>query len=223
LYARREPDDQFSIAKDRDVCIVRREDELPLALLVLHGRHHPISDEAVVEVVFRLVDDERNELADDPEAIGEVCVRGPNVFAGYLNRDDATRAVLEDGWFFTGDLAQRVDGQIRIVGRRSTDIIKCGGFKVGAGEVEAALLEHPDIAEAAVIGEPDPDLGERIVAFVVVRKPVEAKAIENHVAVDANSTNWPNWKMLAATQASGPADPRQAISKPIRLKYSANR
>ncbi len=131
---------------------------------------------------LRLVDDDRHELADDPEAIGEVCVRGPNVFAGYLDRDDATRAVLVDGWFFTGDLAQRVDGQIRIVGRRSTDIIKCGGFKVGAGEVEAALLEHPDIAEAAVIGEPDPDLGERIVAFVVARNPVDAKAIENHVA-----------------------------------------
>lgn len=132
---------------------------------------------------LRLVDDARVPIADDPEAIGEVAVRGANVFAGYLDRDDATRAVLDaDGWFYTGDLATRVDGQIRIVGRRSTDIIKCGGFKVGAGEVEAALLEHPAIAEAAVIGEPDPDLGERIVAFVVVRSPVEPKAIEDHVA-----------------------------------------
>ncbi len=111
-------------------------------------------------------------------------MRGPNVFAGYLNRDEATRAVLDaDGWFHTGDLATRAaDGQLRIVGRRSTDIIKCGGFKVGAGEVEAALLEHPDVAEAAVIGAPDPDLGERIVAFVVVRAPVDAAALEAHVA-----------------------------------------
>ncbi len=139
---------------------------------------------------LKLVDDARVTLPDDPEAIGEVAVRGPNVFAGYLDREGsghgpdnaATHAVLEDGWFYTGDLATRVDGQIRIVGRRSTDIIKCGGFKVGAGEVEAALLEHPAIAEAAVIGEPDPDLGERIVAFVVVRTPVEAKTIEDHVA-----------------------------------------
>ena len=72
--------------------------------------------------------------------------------------------------------------ELRIIGRRSTDIIKCGGFKVGAGEVEAALLEHPAIAEAAVIGAPDPDLGERIVAFVVTRGPVDARALEDHVA-----------------------------------------
>jgi malonyl-CoA/methylmalonyl-CoA synthetase len=130
----------------------------------------------------KLVDDARAIVTDD--AIGEVAVRGPNVFAGYLDRDDATRAVLDAaGWFYTGDLATRsADGQLKIVGRRSTDIIKCGGFKVGAGEVEAALLEHPAVAEAAVIGEPDPDLGERIVAFVVVRTAIEAGALQHHVA-----------------------------------------
>ena len=134
---------------------------------------------------LRLVDDARAPIdASDDATIGEIAVRGANVFGGYLNRDDATRAVLDaDGWFYTGDLATRAaDGQIRIVGRRSTDIIKCGGFKVGAGEVEAALLEHPDVAEAAVIGKPDPDLGERIVAFVVVRAPVAPEALEAHVA-----------------------------------------
>jgi malonyl-CoA/methylmalonyl-CoA synthetase len=136
-------------------------------------------------VELRLVDDDRQPLDPfDDTTIGEVAVRGPHVFAGYLNREDATRAVLDGaGWFYTGDLATRsADGQIRIVGRRSTDLIKCGGFKVGAGEVEAALLEHPDIAEAAVLGIPDEDLGERIVAFVVVRSPVEPAAIEAHVA-----------------------------------------
>jgi malonyl-CoA/methylmalonyl-CoA synthetase len=136
-------------------------------------------------VELRLVDDERRPVDPfDDSTIGEIAVRGPHVFAGYLNREDATRAVLDsDGWFYTGDLATRsADGQIRIVGRRSTDLIKCGGFKVGAGEVEAALLEHPDVAEAAVIGAPDEDLGERIVAFVVVRAPVDPAAIEAHVA-----------------------------------------
>jgi malonyl-CoA/methylmalonyl-CoA synthetase len=134
---------------------------------------------------LRLVDDSRQPIdACDDTTIGEIAVRGPNVFAGYLNRDEATRAVLDpDGWFYTGDLATRAeDGQLRIVGRRSTDIIKCGGFKVGAGEVEAALLEHPGVVEAAVIGEPDADLGERIVAFVVARSPIDPAALESHVA-----------------------------------------
>ncbi len=133
---------------------------------------------------LRLVDDDRKPIDEGDGAIGEVAVRGPNVFAGYLDREDATRAVLDaDGWFYTGDLATRAaDGQLQIVGRRSTDIIKCGGFKVGAGEVEAALLEHPAIAEAAVIGVPDGDLGERIVAFVVARAPIEPAALEAHVA-----------------------------------------
>jgi malonyl-CoA/methylmalonyl-CoA synthetase len=138
---------------------------------------------------LRLVDDARATIdTRDDDTIGEIAVRGPTVFAGYLDRPDATAAVLDsDGWFYTGDLATRAaDGQLRIVGRRSTDIIKCGGFKVGAGEVEAALLELPEIAEAAVIGAPDPDLGERIVAFVVTRAgasaALDAAAIEAHVA-----------------------------------------
>lgn len=134
---------------------------------------------------LRLVDDERRPIeTGDDATIGEIAIRGPNVFAGYLNRDDATRAVLDaGGWFYTGDLATRAaDGQIRVVGRRSTDIIKCGGYKVGAGEVEAALLEHEDVAEAAVIGAPDADLGERIVAFVVARAPIDGSTLEAHVA-----------------------------------------
>jgi malonyl-CoA/methylmalonyl-CoA synthetase len=136
-------------------------------------------------VELRLVDDARAPIEGTGEdASGEIAVRGPHVFAGYLNRDDATRAVLDaDGWFYTGDVAVRApDGQLRIIGRRSTDIIKCGGFKVGAGEVEAALLEHPAVSAAAVIGAPDADLGERIVAFVVARVPVEVAELERHVA-----------------------------------------
>jgi malonyl-CoA/methylmalonyl-CoA synthetase len=106
----------------------------------------------------------------DASGIGEIQVRGPNLFLGYLNRPDATaEAMTPDGWFQTGDLATRdPDGYIRIVGRRATDLIKSGGFKIGAGEIENALLEHPAVAEAAVAGVPDADLGERIAAWVVV-------------------------------------------------------
>jgi len=136
-------------------------------------------------VELKLVDDDRAPMdARDDATIGEVAVRGDNVFAGYLNRDDATAKVLDrDGWFYTGDLATRTeDGAIRIVGRRATDLIKTGGFKVGAGEVEAALLEHPAVAEVAVVGVPDDDLGERIVAFVVPRSDVDGDALIERVA-----------------------------------------
>ena len=120
-------------------------------------------------VEVRLVADDGSDIeGSDDETIGEVAVRGPNLFSGYLNRPDATAEAMRDGWFFTGDLATRApDGYWRIVGRRSTDLIKTGGYKVGAGEIEVALLEHPGVREAAVTGAPDPDLGERIVAWVV--------------------------------------------------------
>ena len=120
-------------------------------------------------VDVRLIDDDGHELAaSDGETMGEIVVRGPNLFTGYLNRPEATAEALRDGWFQTGDLATRdPDGYWRIVGRRATDLIKTGGYKVGAGEVEVALMDHPGVLEVAVTGEPDPDLGERIVAWVV--------------------------------------------------------
>jgi malonyl-CoA/methylmalonyl-CoA synthetase len=137
-------------------------------------------------VDLRLLDDAGDPIdAADDETIGEIAVRGPNLFLEYLNRPDATAEALRDGWFATGDLATRApDGYIRIVGRRATDLIKSGGFKIGAGEIEGALLEHPDVAEAAVTGEPDDDLGERIVAWVVPRAGARpsSDALADHVA-----------------------------------------
>ena len=141
---------------------------------------------ALPGVDVRLIDEAGAAVAQsDAATIGEVHVRGPNVFSGYLNRPDATAEAFVDGWFKTGDLATRdPDGYMKIVGRRATDLIKTGGFKVGAGEVEGALLEHPAVAEAAVLGEPDDDLGERIVACVVThpQKETDAEALADHVA-----------------------------------------
>jgi malonyl-CoA/methylmalonyl-CoA synthetase len=125
-------------------------------------------------VEIKLVDDARKPIASSGEdSFGEVAVRGPNVFLGYLNKPEATAAVRDaDGFFYTGDLgALAPDGYLRIVGRKATDIIKSGGFKIGAGEIEGALLEHEAVREVAVIGAPDADLGERIVAFVVAQDP----------------------------------------------------
>ena len=113
---------------------------------------------------------ERGEpLPHDDETIGELQVRGPTLFNGYRGRPEATaHSYTADGWFRTGDVATiGPDGWHRIVGRASTDLIKTGGHRVGAGEVETALLNHPAVTAAAVVGVPDPDLGQRIVAHVV--------------------------------------------------------
>ncbi|MBV9684573.1 MAG: AMP-binding protein, partial [Solirubrobacterales bacterium] len=121
----------------------------------------------------------------DDETIGELAARGPNLFTGYLNRPEATAESMRDGWFLTGDLATRdASGSIRLVGRKSTDLIKSGGYRIGAGEIEGALLEHPAVAEVAVTGAPDEDLGERIVAWVVLESGRAATAGEltEHVA-----------------------------------------
>lgn len=117
----------------------------------------------------RLVDEHGADVAHDGETIGRLQVRGPTLFDGYLNRPDATAEVFDaDGWYRTGDVAViDAGGMHRIVGRESVDLIKTGGFRVGAGEIETALLGHPGVREAAVVGVSDDDLGQRIVAFVV--------------------------------------------------------
>ena len=130
----------------------------------------------------RLVGDDGSAAAHDGDTIGELHVAGSTLFDGYLGRPEATAAAFDDQWFRTGDAAViDADGFHRIVGRQSLDIIKTGGFKVGAGEVETALLSHPSVLEAAVVGAPDDDLGQRIVAYVV-GSDIDAAALIEHVA-----------------------------------------
>jgi fatty acid CoA ligase FadD36 len=117
----------------------------------------------VAGVRTRLVDDDGGDVPADGESIGELWVRGPMLFDGYRNRPP-----FPGDWFRTGDIAAvGPDGRHRIVGRRSTDLIKSGGFKIGAGEVEDALLAHDGVREAAVIGTPHDDLGQQVIAYVV--------------------------------------------------------
>jgi fatty acid CoA ligase FadD36 len=133
-------------------------------------------------VATRLVDDDGAQVPHDGSTIGELQLRGATLFDGYLNRPDATAAASHDGWFRTGDAAVIDNGGFhRIVGRQSMDIIKTGGFKVGAGEVETVLLGHPSVREVAVVGIADADLGQRIVAFVVGESADPTTLIE-HVA-----------------------------------------
>jgi fatty acid CoA ligase FadD36 len=111
---------------------------------------------------------------------GELEVGGATLFSGYLNQPGATAASLTpDGWFRTGDAAViEPDGTHRIVGRLSTDLIKTGGYRVGAGEVEHALLAHPAVREAAVVGVAHGDLGQEIVAYVVAEGVSERELID---------------------------------------------
>ncbi len=104
------------------------------------------------------------------EGTGELMIRGPSVFRGYFRRDDATARAFRDGWFLTGDTVTRDErGYFRILGRTSVDILKSGGYKLSALEIEEALREHAAVSDVAVVGIPDETWGDRVVACVVVR------------------------------------------------------
>ena len=104
-----------------------------------------------------------------PDEVGELWIRSPAAMDGYLDAPEETRAVLEDGWFKTGDLVSiSADGFVRIVGRKRELILR-GGYSVFPAEVETALLAHPAVAEAAVIGVAHAELGEEVVAFATLR------------------------------------------------------
>jgi len=120
-------------------------------------------------VMLRLVGDDGEPLGDDPEAVGELWIKSPTCMTEYVDRPADTDAVLENGWFKTGDLARITrEGLVCIVGRKK-EIILRGGYTIAAGEIEAALVAHPDVAEAAVIAVPDRELGEEVCAYVAFR------------------------------------------------------
>ena len=100
---------------------------------------------------------------------GEVCLRSPYLMDGYFEQPDATKEALRDGWYHTGDLGVVDDeGYLSIVGR-AREVLRTGGETVAPGEVEAALADHPSIAEVAVVGVPDAEWGEVVCAVVVLR------------------------------------------------------
>jgi len=118
-------------------------------------------------VTFRLVDAAGREV--EPGQVGEIYVRGPHLSVGYWQDPDATSAAFEDGWFHTGDLARcDAEGYYWFAGRKKEIIIR-GGSNVSPQEVEVVLCDHPAVAEAAVVGRPDPVWGEAVAAHVVLR------------------------------------------------------
>jgi fatty acid CoA ligase FadD36 len=148
-------------------------------------------------------------IAESADGIGELQLTGPTLFDGYLGRPEATEAsYTDDGWFRTGDIAAiDADGTHRIVGRASTDLIKSGGYRIGAGEVENALLAHPSVREAAVVGAPHADLGQQIVAYVVA-EGVGATELTDFVATRLSVHKRPRQVRFLSEL------PRNAMGKP---------
>lgn len=134
----------------------------------LHGeRYSGYVGQPLPEVEVRLVD-ESGELVP-PGTPGEIQVKGPGVFLEYWQNPQATAKAFRDGWFCTGDTAVVENGNYRILGRMSVDIIKTGGYKVSALEIEEVLRSHPDIQECAVVGVADLEWGERVCAALVLQ------------------------------------------------------
>ena len=117
----------------------------------------------------KLVDDDGVDLVAGPEVVGQLCVRGPVVIKGYLNRPEATADAIRDGWFNTGDIARIDEDGFLFIVDRAKDMVLRGGENVYCSEVEAAIYAHDDVVEAAVFGVPDERLGEAVAAVVVRR------------------------------------------------------
>ncbi|OMC54057.1 acyl-CoA synthetase [Mycobacterium sp. IS-2888] len=168
-------------------------------------------------VETRLLDDDGGPVPHDGETVGKLQVRGPMMFDGYLNRPEATAEAFDpDGWYRTGDVAVVDDaGMHRIVGRESVDLIKSGGYRVGAGEIETSLLGHPGVQEAAVVGLPDEDLGQRIVAFVVASSELKADDLISHVAGELSVHKRPREVRIVD------ALPRNAMGKVLKKRLLA--
>jgi malonyl-CoA/methylmalonyl-CoA synthetase len=133
----------------------------------LHGKRCPgCVGTSLPGVEARLVDETGTPVA--PGKPGEIEIRGKNVFSEYWRKPDETKKAFRNGWFMTGDVAVVENEIYRILGRSSVDIIKTGGEKVSALEIEGTLLTHPDIQECAVVGVPDPVWGEKVCAAVVL-------------------------------------------------------
>jgi malonyl-CoA/methylmalonyl-CoA synthetase len=148
---------------------------------------------------------------------GEIDVRGPAVFSEYWNRPDETRDAFRDGWFRTGDVAITPDdagGAVRLLGRTSVDIIKTGGYKVSALEIEDVIRDHPSVADCAVVGVPDEEWGERVSASVELQDGATLTLDDLQSWTKARLAPYKVPKELHAV----PALPRNAMGKVLKKR-----
>jgi malonyl-CoA/methylmalonyl-CoA synthetase len=177
----------------------------------LHGERRPGRvGTPLPGVDVRLVDEHGNAIEEG--TAGELEVRGPAVFSKYWERPEETQAAFRDGWFRTGDVAVVEDGSYRLLGRSSIDIIKTGGFKVSALEIEAVLRGHPAIAECAVVGIGDPEWGERVALAVELKRGASVSLHELQQWARPQLAPYKLPRALASVEAL----PRNAMGKVVK-------
>jgi len=143
----------------------------------INGERRPGSVGVPLPSVEVRLENDKGEIIDNEGEAGQLLIKGPQVFQGYLNLPDKTKESFKDGWFITGDVVMLEKGYYKILGRDSVDIIKSGGYKISALEIEDVLLRNPKIKECAVVGMPDDKWGE-IVAAAIVAKAEDIKSEE---------------------------------------------
>ncbi len=136
--------------------------------------------QALQGVEVRLCDEQDNEIPLDKP--GEIQVKGPSVFKAYWGKPEATaKAFTKDGWFKTGDIAVMEAGYFKILGRDSIDIIKSGGYKISALEIEEVIRTHPSIKDCGVVGVPDEEWGEKVVAALVTKAAIDIESLNRWI------------------------------------------
>lgn len=176
------------------------------------GPAYPVNEVAIVPEDYP-GDEPTDELPKGPDVVGELWIKGPNVVRGYWNKPEETARAFTKGWLRTGDIARiDEDGFIYIVDRKK-DVIIRGGENVYSVMVEAAIFEHPDVADCAVVGVPHPTLGEEVAAVVVLRpgRVIEAEEITRHVAARLAKFEVPT-KIVFRAQAL-PRNPQGKVLK----------
>jgi long-chain acyl-CoA synthetase len=142
------------------------------------------------DTTHKVVDIETGERELPPGEIGEICIRGPQIMQGYWRAPEATAAALRDGWYYSGDIGYVDERGYLFIRDRKKEMIKFKGFGIAPAEIEALLVEHPAVADAAVIGKPDPEAGEIPKAFVVKKKGQNLTANEVVAFVKGRLANY---------------------------------
>jgi malonyl-CoA/methylmalonyl-CoA synthetase len=160
-------------------------------------------------VRVKLVDENYNIVKD--EEAGEILIKGDNVFRHYWNKpEETTKAFTSDGWFKTGDVAILENGYYKIIGRNSVDIIKSGGYKISALEIEEVIRAHNEINDCAVLGIPDEEWGERVVVAYTGEHELETDNLKSWLKTQLPSYKIPkNYLWLKEL-------PRNAMGKVVK-------